>query len=71
MQANLRQRMKRVLTWSGVARGGEQEHGGQHHQGDGHQRGESHKLWHHSIFVFLVHVQEDLLILAMTGVDMA
>ena len=37
MHANLRQRMKRVLTWSGVAMGGEQEHGGQHHQGDGHQ----------------------------------
>ena len=38
--------MKRVLTWSGVAMGGEQEHGGQHHQGGGHQCGESHKLSH-------------------------
>ena len=37
MLANLRQRMKRVLTWSGVAMEGEQEHGGQHHQGGGHQ----------------------------------
>ena len=47
MHANLRlKRMKRVLTWSGVAMGGEQEHSGQHHQGDGHQWGESHKLSH-------------------------
>ena len=37
MLANLRQRMKRVLTGSGVAMGGEKEHGGEHHQGGGHQ----------------------------------
>ena len=37
MLANLRQRMKRVLTGTGVAMGGEKEHGGEHHQGGGHQ----------------------------------
>ena len=46
MHANLRQRMKKVMTWSGVAMRGEQEHGRQHHQGGGHQWGESHKLSH-------------------------